>query len=103
MYIQQQVTGRFVRETNIVRSGSYAIKAEVHPGDNLSSSGERAEVCGAIDVNGNVIGENESSGTKYYTISLFCQLTGNHQQQQHQQIHIIMFGDCLCSYMGQMS
>ncbi len=62
---------RLTRVNNPVRSGSWALKAEVRPGDSYGSSGERAEVYWMYGADGKHIVENETSGTQYYAISVY--------------------------------
>jgi hypothetical protein len=60
---------RFTLVTDVVRSGTYAAKVEVHQGDSVQA-GERAEVQTMLDADGNAINENENSGTQYITASI---------------------------------
>ena len=69
--LQVVAADRFQRVTSPVRQGRYSARVEVRPGDGpINSSGERAEVLGMTDANGNQINENESSGTQYYAFSV---------------------------------
>lgn len=70
-YIDMMSEDRFQRVTDVVRTGQYAVRIEVRPGDDpIDSSGERAEVHVMTDANDNRIDENELSGTQYYAFSV---------------------------------
>lgn len=68
------VGDRLVRVNSPVRCGNWSLQLTVKPGDNLGSSGERAEVYGMYGADGKQIFENEASGTQFYTISVYLPL-----------------------------
>jgi hypothetical protein len=80
---------RLTRVTSPVRTGSYALKATVKPGDSYGSSGERAEVYSMFGADGKHIVENEASGTQYYTVSVYLPLDFKSPSQwgSFQQLH----------------
>jgi len=62
---------RLTRVNNPVRKDNWSFRAEVRPGDNYGSSGERAEIYGMYGPDGKEVVENEQSGTQFYTLSIY--------------------------------